>query len=112
MDIGALSHLRSAEVTQICIGPHDIQFNFHPRGNVSVQGRVELLDSSGNVADVWEGRTRSGMFRFPEILMSPVTQVAIDSAVSFVLTFDNKMSLRFVDDSDQYESFSVGDLYV
>lgn len=77
-----------------------------------MQGRVELLDESGNVADVWEDRTQSGMFRFPEILMSPVTEVVIDSPKSFVLTFGNRMSLRVVDNSEQYESFSVGDLYV
>jgi hypothetical protein len=52
------------------------------------------------------------MFRFPEILMSPVTDVLIDSPKSFVMTFANGLGLRLVDCSDEYESFSVGSLYV
>jgi hypothetical protein len=111
-DIDALTPLRKAEITQICVGPHDIQFNFHPRGNVSVQGRCELIDSAGQVVEVWEESTRSGMFRFPELLMTPVMDVVIDSPKSFVLTFENGMALRVVDNSEQYESFSVGSLYV
>lgn len=111
-DIEHLTHLRSAEITQICVGPHDIQFNFHPRGNVSVQGRCELLDGSGTVVDAWEESTHSGAFRFPEILMTPVTGISIDTPKSFVLKFANQMSLRVVDNSEQYESFSVGGMYV
>jgi len=111
-DIDALTHLRRAEVTQICVGPHDIQFNFHPHGNVSVQGRCELLDAMGQVIEVLDGSTRSGMFRFSELLKSPVSEVAIDFPKSFVLTFENGMGLQVVDNSKQYESFSVGNLYV
>lgn len=88
-DLRHLVHLRGAEVTQICVGPHDIQFNFHPSGNVSVEGRCELLDASGAVIDNWETRTLSGEFLFPRLLMSPVTNVRIDSPKSFVLTFGN-----------------------
>ena len=111
-DINALKPLLKAEITQICVGPHDIQFNFHPSGNVSVQGRCELVDSAGQVIEVWEESTRSGAFRFPELLMTPVSDVVIDSPKSFVLTFANGMALRVVDNSEQFESFSVGNLYV
>jgi hypothetical protein len=111
-DIDALKPLIKAEITQICIGPHDIQFNFHPRGNVSIQGRCELLDSAGQVVEVWEESTRSGTFRFPKLLMSSVVDALIDSPKSFVLTFENGMALRAVDNSDKYESFSVGNLFV
>jgi hypothetical protein len=111
-DIDLLTHLRGAEVTQICLGPHDIQFNFHPQGNVSIQGRCELIDEKGTVVEVWEDSTRPGMFRFPEILMTPITEITIDSPKSFMLLFQNQMSLRVIDNSEQYESFSVGNLYV
>lgn len=111
-DIDVLKHLLKATITQICVGPHDIQFNFHPSGNVSVQGRCELVDAAGRVVEVWEESTRSGSFRFPELLMTPVVNVAIDSPKSFVLTFGNGMALRVLDNSEQYESFSVGGLYV
>jgi hypothetical protein len=52
------------------------------------------------------------MFRFPDLLMTPVIEVAIDSPKSFVLKFENRMALRVVDSSEHYESFSVGSLYV
>ena len=111
-DIDALKPLLRAEITQICVGPSDLQFNFHPSGNVTVQGRCELIDSAGQVVDVWEDNTHSGMFRFPELLMTPVSDVVIDSPKSFVLQFANGMALRVIDNSEQYESFSVGNLYV
>jgi hypothetical protein len=111
-DIDALSHLKGAEITQICVGPADLQFNFHPKGNVSVWARCELIDSAGETVDIWEDNSRAGTSRFPEILMTPVVDVIIDSAKSFVLRFANKMSLRVIDNSEQYESFSVGNFYV
>ena len=111
-DLQYLEHFRDAEITQICVGPHDIQFNFHPRGNISVQGRCELQDPSGAVLEVWEESTHSGTFRFPDILMTPVLEVLIDSSKSFLLKFANKLILKVIDNSDQYESFSVGNLYV
>jgi len=111
-DIDALKPLMKAGITQICVGPHDIQFNFDPSGNVSVWGRCELLDSSGQVIEVWEDSMRPGSFRFPELLMTPVSDVVIDTPKSFILTFANGMALRVVDNSEQYESFSVGNLHV
>jgi hypothetical protein len=63
-DITHMSHLRNAEVIQVCVGQYDLQFNFHPTGNVSVQGRCELLDDSAKLIDVREDWTRSSVFRF------------------------------------------------
>ena len=111
-DIDALRPLQGAEITQVCLGPYDIQFNFMPRGNVSVQGRCELLDSTGTILDVWQERTKPGPCRFIELFESPVQEVVIDSPRSFVLRFANSLVLRIVDSSDQYESFSVNGLYV
>lgn len=111
-DIDALAHLKGAEITQVCLGPYDIQFNFMPRGNVSVQARCELIDSAGTVLDVWEERTKSGLCRFTELLESPVEDVAIDTPRSFILRFANTLVLRVIDTSDQYESFSVDGLCV
>ena len=111
-DIHHLAQLRGKEITQICIGPHDLQFNFHPQGNVSVWGRCELLNAAGELLDAWEDDTHSGVFRFPEVLMVAVSEVEIDSPQSFLLKFANGLCLRLVDNSQQYESFSVGNLCV
>ena len=53
----------------------------------------------------------AGVFRFPEILMSPVTDIVIDSPKSFVMTFANGLELRLVDTCDEHDSFSVGSPY-
>lgn len=111
-DIDALCHLRGAAITQVCLGPYDIQFNFRPRGNISVQARCELIDSAGKILDVWEERTKPGLCRFTELLESPVQDVTIDTPRSLVLRFDNALVLRVIDTSDQYESFSVDGLSV
>jgi hypothetical protein len=111
-DIDALRHLKDAEITQICLGPHDIQFNFTPRGNVSVQARCELLDPIGGILDVWEKATQPGPCRFIELFESPVQEVVIDTPRSFLLRFANALVLRVVDTSDHYESFSVDGLHV
>jgi len=111
-DIEYLAHFRNTEITQICVGSSDIQFNFHPRGNISVQGRCELIDSNSAIIDFWEEKTRTGVFRFPEIIHTRVKDISIDTPKSLVLKFENKLSLRMVDNSDHYESFSVGNLFV
>jgi hypothetical protein len=111
-DVDALAHLRQTELAQICVGPHDIQFNFHPRGNISVWGRCELIDAAGKVVDVWEESTRAGSFRFPELLKSIVQDIAIDSPKSFVLRFANGLTLRVVDSLEKHESVAVADLIV
>ena len=112
-DLAALRQLEGAALTQICLGPHDIQFNFAPRGNVSVQSRCELRDDGGGaLLDAWEGRTAAGPFRFAELIGATVRAAAIDGPRSFVLRFGNALALRVVDTFDEYESFSVGGLYV
>lgn len=111
-DIDAIAPIRGTELIQICIGKHDIQFRFHPAGNVSVWGRCELLDVGKQVVDAWEGGMPTGVFRFPDLLRSSVVEAVIDSPLSFTLAFDNGLTLRVIDNSEQHESFSVGNLYV
>jgi hypothetical protein len=111
-DISHLRTLEGKEITQICVGQYDLQFHFHPDGNISVQGRCEMLDESGRIIDVWENGQRSDTFRFFELLGQAVVKVEIDSPKSFAAHFQGGCKLRPIDNSDQYESFSVGDLYV
>jgi hypothetical protein len=111
-DIEAIKPLKGGEMIQICIGAYDIQFAFFPRGHVCVEGRCEVLNSSGEAIDVWDRGNRSEVFRFTELLKKSVTDVAIESEKSFLLTFEDRMALRVIDSSEQYESFSVGNLFV
>ena len=112
VDLTYLQSLRGAEVIQVCVGGHDLQFHFHPTNNISVTGRCELLDHDGRMIDVWEDGRRSETFRFLELLGQTATDVTIDTPRSFKVTFGDGCTLRVVDDSDQYESFSVGNRFV
>ena len=46
-----LSFLHGAELLQVCLGTHQIQFRFHPVGEIAVEGKWELIDSSGQRID-------------------------------------------------------------
>src|SRR5262245_43560803 len=111
-EITHLKTLEGKELIQICVGQHDLQFRFHSHGTLTVLGRCELLDEIGCVADVWGTDDRSERFRFLELLSQPVINVEIDSTKSFTALFGNRCKLRVIDDSEQYESFSVDGLCV
>jgi hypothetical protein len=111
-DIEHLSHLQHAKLIVLGVGEHQLQFGFEPKKNVTVEGRCELLNDAAEVIDVWENGVRSAVFRFLELLGHSVTDVTIDSPKSFKMMFSNGQSLRVVDNSDEYESFSVGGLYI
>ena len=111
-DIQYLSKLQGADVIQICVGQYQLVLSFQSAPAVCVEGRCELLEPDRGIADVWESNARSKSFRFLELLGQRVDQVTIDTPRSFKLAFNNGLTFRVVDNSDQYETFSVGGLYV
>jgi hypothetical protein len=111
-DIQHLLPLCGTTLTQICVGEYQIIFHFHPAGSISVEGHCELLEPTRTVVDSWDRGARSENFRFCDLLRQSVIDISIDSPKSFVATFSNSWRLRVVDDSEQYESFSVGGLFV
>ncbi len=70
------------------------------------------MDATNRIVDVWDRGQRSADFRFFDLLGDTIEVVTIDSEKSFTAKFDSGVCLRVVDDSDQYESFSVGGLCV
>lgn len=111
-DLRHLLPLRKAELTYVGVGEFQIDFVFSPENCLSIEGRCELKDEVGKLVDMWEGGKRSDHFRFFDLLGRTIAEIAIDSDKSFVATFDTGWQLRVVDNSDQYESFSVNGLYV
>ena len=113
-DLRHLEHLRGEVVTQIAVGEFQVLFATGPKSNggISIEGRCELLDAAGRVVDVWDRGQRSKQFQFFDLLGKTIRDVEIDSEKSFVVTFADGYNLRVVDNSDQYESFSVGGMYV
>ncbi len=109
-----LSFLHGADLIQVCLGQHQLQFHFHPVGSISVEGGWELRDAAGLLID---GR-HDGPDRPPYQLHRLLGQRAAGSEVSapgwFALRFAGGEVLRVFDDSKQYESFSIqpGDIFV
>lgn len=46
-----LVFLHGAELIQVCLGLHQLQFRFHPAGSISVEGGWELRDAAGKRID-------------------------------------------------------------
>jgi hypothetical protein len=92
-------------ISQICLGPHDVQFNFGKGGNISVWSDWELLDSNGTLLD--QATDNQESYKLHVLLMHTVADWKVDAPRSFTLVFENGMRLTIFDDSDQYESFSI-----
>ena len=111
-DIQHLAPLKDAVLIQICVGEHQLLFHFQPERTVSIESCCELLNESGALIDAWEGGKRSDRFQFLELLGRTAMEVVIDSPKSFKLRFSGGRSLRVIDNSEQFESFSVDGLFV
>ena len=42
-----LTFLHNAELIQVCLGAHQVQFHFHPKGSLYVMGKWELSAEDG-----------------------------------------------------------------
>jgi hypothetical protein len=95
-------------LTQVCIGPWDIQFKFGRGGDISVLGHWELRDAAGLLLEqAVDGPAARECHRVHRLLMATVVGSSIDPPWSFALHFDNGLTLRIFDDSKQYESCSI-----
>ncbi len=111
--IERFAYLRGGEVQQVCVGKFDLQFDLHPRARLSVWRRCELVDARGDVVDVWqEGRRSERFCAFVDLLGAVVADVSIDIPNALRIRFVDGRHLLLLDDSKQYESFSVDDVIV
>jgi hypothetical protein len=104
--------LDGKKLIQVCVGQYDLQFHFHPSGDISITGRCELHDCQNTTIDDWEDGERSEHFRFLEILGQSVASVVLDTEKSFQVRFSGGYTLVVIDNCEHYESFSVGTLIV
>lgn len=111
-DLNHLLPMCGRSLIQICVGQNEVIFNLHPEGGITVVGRCELLDRDGAILDSWEHDAKFSTYRFFELLGQDIDEVRIDSSKSFVATFASGLKLRVIDNSDQYESFAFGGLFV
>jgi hypothetical protein len=96
------------DLTQVCVGAWDIQFKFTKGGEISVWGHWELQDAAGTLLDqAVEDPVLRDCHRVHRILKAIVVGSSIDPPRAFALHFDNGMTLRIFDSSEQYESCSI-----
>lgn len=95
------------ELNQICLGRFQIQLHFAGVGSISVEGRWELRDAAADIVDRAEAHETRKSYRIHQLIDIPVARCSIDPPRSFTLFFDNGLALTVLDDSEQYESFSI-----
>ncbi len=93
-------------LTQLRIGPWDLQLVFGAGGNISVWGHWELRDTTGGLLDQRQEPASRECYRLHVILMANVSGTRVDPPRSFTLLFDNGMSFTVFDD-EHYEACSI-----
>jgi hypothetical protein len=96
-----------SEICQIQIGRFQINFVLAGRGVITVMGRWELKDRSGNLIDSEVEHAERDCYRAHQIIDVPIEAFAIDPPRSFTLNFKSGHVLEIYDDSEQYESFWI-----
>jgi hypothetical protein len=102
-----LSVLRGAELIQVCLGRFDIQFQFHPIGHVLVTGGWELFDETGVLIGCGVQEGSRPPFQLHRLLGEKIVGISIHAPTYLELVFSNGDTLRLVDNSEQYESFTI-----
>jgi hypothetical protein len=102
-----LAFLHGAELIQVCLGQHQIQFHFHPAGSISVERGWELLDAAGVRIDGRQDGLDRPPYQLRRLLGRRVTGSEVSAPQWFALRFEGGEMLRVFDDSPQYESFQI-----
>lgn len=92
------------EIVQVGVGRHEVNFNFHPNGNIMVGGPWELLDPAGNVIDRSMAQADRKESKLHLLIGPVVTGVTVESAMCMTITFANGYMLRLTDDDPRYEA--------
>ena len=109
-----LSIFQQAELIQLCVGVYQIQFSFHPKGYLGVEGKWELLANDGTLIDALEPVPRTRPYQVHRLLGQKVVRTELSPPDWIALYFERGEVLRVFDDSPQYESFSIqpGNIFI
>jgi hypothetical protein len=102
-----LAFVRGAELIQVCLGRHQVQFHFHPAGSIFVDGKWELLDPTGLRIDESDDRPNRPPYQLHRLLGLAVGDVEVSARDWFALRFEGGYVLRVFDDSRESESFQI-----
>jgi len=73
-------------VVQVRIGRDGVQFVFDRSGTIAIEGRWEIVDSTGTLVDHDEGYARRESYRVHVLLNADVTGLSLDPPRSFSFT--------------------------
>jgi hypothetical protein len=109
-----LEGLVGAVLVQIALGEFQIQFKFHPEGEIAVEGQWELRDRAGRLVDQAQATAQRDAYRVHHLLGRQVTDATVQAPESVTLHFDSGHLLRVFDSSQEHESFTIqpGDIIV
>ncbi len=107
-----LTYLHGATLIQVCLGEFQLQFQFHPRGAISVEGRWEFRDAGGALIDQLHDGTERPPYHLHRLLGKKVVGTEVAAPDSCALRFEAGEILRFFDNSKQYESFQIDGVIV
>jgi hypothetical protein len=109
-----LSFLKGKTLCQVCFGPYDLQLNFAEGTRISVESTVGYGAADGTYAKRVIGKG-PGMSEVLEdtgfllrLLMKEVADVHWTAEGTMTLTFTGGSRLQLYDDSQQFESYNVG----
>lgn len=114
-----LSGFYGATLIQIGVGENTLHFVFQPPvprpiHTIMVEGGWVVRDDEGVPIDQVQEHSTRDAYRVHRLLSRDVVGSSLDAPRSFTLKFDSGHELEIIDDSTQYESFSIqpGDIYV
>jgi hypothetical protein len=109
-----LSRFKGALLIQLCVGEFQMDFRFHPKLSISVEGKWEVRDSTGSLIDVMKPNAQRDALYIHVLLGKRVDGFTLDASGSFSLRFETGHVLTVFDESREYESFSIqpGDIFV
>ena len=114
-----LTALHGALLYQVTYRENSIEIVLNPDTppiwEINVEGGWELRDASGTVIDqAMDSHRERKVFHLWRLIAQCVTHTTVKSPEWFELRFEDGSALRIIDDSKQYESFSIqpGDIYV
>jgi hypothetical protein len=74
---------------------------------IACEGGWELLDARGEVLDEQQDPRDREQYRVPRLLNRTVLAVRVEAPRSFEITFEGGLTLRLIDDSEQFETIRI-----
>lgn len=102
-----LSFLDGVELIQVCLGIYDVQFHFDPAVAICCGGSWSLLDENGVRIDHGQQVFPRPPFLLHRLLGQRIATWRVVPPTHLELIFERGECLRFGDNSERYESFTI-----